>query len=195
MTITGLRRAVRHSAVAAIKAYGQRQPTAAPGGAERGGYAGASLLTMEQWRSRRGGNTQSAIFATMGQRVLTHCIKFGTMSDEQKRIPARFYQTEPGGRVPVREWLRELSPEDRKIVGEDIKTVEYGWPIGMPLCRPLSEGLWEVRSDISAGRIARVLFCISDGCMVLLHGFIKKTQKTPVGEIITARRRMREVLQ
>jgi antitoxin HicB len=66
------------------------------------------------------------------------------------------------GREPVREWLKSLTAEDRKIVGEDIKTVEFGWPIGMPTCRALGKGLWEVRSDITGGRIARVLFCTQD---------------------------------
>jgi hypothetical protein len=64
-----------------------------------------------------------------------------------KRLPAVFYAL-PSGREPVREWLKGLSAEDRKIIGEDIKDVEFGWPIGMPLCRPLSRGLWEVRSSL-----------------------------------------------
>jgi phage-related protein len=77
----------------------------------------------------------------------------------------------------VREWLKELEPEDRQAIGEDIKDVEFSWPIGMPLVRPLGRELWEIRS-LPRGRIARVLFCIEQGSMVLLHGFIKKTQKT-----------------
>src|ERR1700758_5814554 len=95
-----------------------------------------------------------------------------------KRLPARFYRSDTG-REPVREWLKSLDEADRRIIGEDIKDVEFSWPIGMPLCRPLGKGLWEVRSDLTQGRIARVLFCIEHGRMVLLHGFIKKTQKTP----------------
>ena len=97
-----------------------------------------------------------------------------------KRVPAIFFRTEAGGE-PVREWLKELpSPEDRKRIGEDIKTVEFGWPIGMPVCRPLGEGIYEVRTTLVQKRIARVLFYIDKkGRMVLLHGFIKKTQKTP----------------
>ncbi|HMK79723.1 MAG TPA: type II toxin-antitoxin system RelE/ParE family toxin [Xanthobacteraceae bacterium] len=91
-----------------------------------------------------------------------------------KRLPAAFYQL-PSGREPVREWLKSLSRDDRKIIGEDIKEVEFSWPIGMPLCRPLGKGLWEVRSELTQGRIARVLFCTHDGWMVLLHAFIKKT--------------------
>jgi len=87
---------------------------------------------------------------------------------------------------------KALSDDDRKIIGEDIKDVEFSWPIGMPLCRPLGRGLWEVRSDITDGRIARVLFCICDGRMVLLHGFIKKTQKTPDADIELAIKRKKE---
>lgn len=109
-----------------------------------------------------------------------------------KRIAVRFYQTATGQR-PVREWLLTLSLDDRRIVGTDIKTVEYGWPIGMPTCKPLGNGLWEVRSNISDRRIARVLFCIDDGDMYLLTGFVKKTQKTPSDEIERARARMKEL--
>lgn len=94
-----------------------------------------------------------------------------------KRIPAKFYRTEAGNE-PVREWLKKLTPEERKVIGVDIKTVEYGWPIGMPTCRPMGKGLYEVRSNLPDGTIARVLFCIYQAHMVLLHGFVKKTQKT-----------------
>jgi phage-related protein len=96
-----------------------------------------------------------------------------------KRVPAIFYRTEAGGE-PVREWLKGLSPEDRKTIGEDIKTVEFGWPIGMPVCKPLGGGIYEVRSSLAQNRIARVLFYIDRrGRMILLHGFMRKTQKTP----------------
>jgi phage-related protein len=106
-----------------------------------------------------------------------------------KRIAVIFFRTRAGGE-PVREWLRSLSPiEDRKQIGIDIKTVEFGWPIGMPVCRPLGDGLYEVRSSLSQNQIARVLFYIdAKGRMVLLHGFIKKTQKTPPAELELARK-------
>ncbi len=107
-----------------------------------------------------------------------------------KRVPARFYRT-PSGREPVREWLRELAVADRKIIGEDIKDVEFSWPVGLPLVRSLSRGLWEVRSSITDGRIARVIFCVDQGQMFLLHGFIKKTQKTPQQDIDLALKRMK----
>lgn len=109
-----------------------------------------------------------------------------------KRVPAVFYRT-ASGTEPVRDWLLKLDPGDRKIVGGDVKDVEYGWPVGMPLCRPLGSGLWEVRSDISNGRIARVVFCVFDGQMILLHGFIKKTQKTPSADKDLAMKRKKEV--
>lgn len=109
-----------------------------------------------------------------------------------KRLPAAFYRL-PSGREPVREWLKSLDPADRKIIGEDIKDVEFSWPIGMPLVRPLGGGLWEVRSEITQGRIARVVFCIAEQLMVLLHGFVKKTQKTPDADLDLARRRKKDI--
>ena len=105
-----------------------------------------------------------------------------------KRLPAHFYAL-PSGREPVRDWLKSLDLADRKIIGEDIKDVEFAWPIGMPLCQNLDGGLWEVRSDLTNGRIGRVLFCVDAGRMVLLHGFIKKTQKTPTSELDLAKKR------
>ena len=107
-----------------------------------------------------------------------------------KRLPVRFYCTSTG-REPVREWLRGLPVADRKIIGEDIKDIEFSWPVGLPLVRPLGGGLWEVRSDISGGRTARVIFCIDRGQMFLLHGFIKKTRKTPPQDVDLARKRMK----
>jgi phage-related protein len=104
----------------------------------------------------------------------------------QKRIPAIFFRTEAGGE-PVRAWLKSLSRADRKQIGTDIMTVEFGWPIGMPVCRPLGHALYEVRTSLSSNRIARVLFYIDRrGRMVLLHGFIKKTQKTPAEDLSLA---------
>jgi len=109
-----------------------------------------------------------------------------------KRLPAFFYAL-PSGREPVREWLRSLSEDDRRIIGEDIKDVEFSWPIGMPLCRPLQRGLWEVRSTLTQGRIARVLFFEHDQKMVLLHAFIKKSQKTPEADLDLALKRKKEL--
>lgn len=97
-------------------------------------------------------------------------------------MPADFYRSD-SGREPVREWLKGLDREDRKVVGEDIKDVEFSWPIAMPLVRSLGRDLWEVRSSLSRGRVARVLFCVERERMVLLHGFMKKTQKTPKHDI------------
>lgn len=106
-----------------------------------------------------------------------------------KRIHAIFFRTEAGNE-PVRDWLKSLTPiEDRKQIGIDVKTVEFGWPIGMPTCRPLGGGLYEVRSNLSSQRIARVLFYTdAKGRMVLLHGFIKKSQKTPQPDLDLARK-------
>jgi phage-related protein len=107
-----------------------------------------------------------------------------------KRLPARFYRSD-SGREPVREWLKSLDLADRKVIGEDIKDVEFSWPIGMPLVRSLGNTLWEVRSSLPRGRIARVLFCVVEEQMVLLHAFIKKTQKTPKPDLDLALKRMK----
>ena len=109
-----------------------------------------------------------------------------------KKLPASFYAT-PNGNEPVREWLLELNEDDRRTVGFDIATAELGWPVGMPLCRSLGNGLWEIRSNISSGRIARVRFTPTQGRMVLLHGFIKKTQKTPKPDLDLAQKRRKEI--
>ncbi len=93
---------------------------------------------------------------------------------------------------PVRDWLKDLDHEERRLIGSDIKTVEFGWPIGMPTCRPMGKGLFEVRTDLPQS-IARVLFCIYEGEMILLHGFIKKSQKTPKKELNLALQRKREL--
>jgi phage-related protein len=116
------------------------------------------------------------------------------MSPHWKRLTGRFYAT-ARDRKPVREWLLELSREDRRIIGRDIQKIEFGWPIGMPYCRPLRDGLWEVRSNLSGGRIARVIFCIIGNEMVLLHGFMKKTQKTSAEDLRLARERKREIAE
>lgn len=107
-------------------------------------------------------------------------------------LPAVFYRT-AGGKEPVLEWLRGLPAEDRRTIGTDLATVQFGWPIGMPLCRPLSDGLWEVRSTLQSRRIARVLFFVADDRIGVVHGFIKKTQKTPSDELELARKRMKEM--
>jgi phage-related protein len=109
-----------------------------------------------------------------------------------KKIPALFYENS-NGKKPVRDWLLELSEDDRKIIGQDIATVEYGYPIGMPTCRSLGNKLEEVRSDISDKGIARVIFSVKCDYIILLHGFIKKTQKTPKSEIDLTIKRLKEI--
>lgn len=114
------------------------------------------------------------------------------MIDRSKKLPAFFYENAKGNH-PVREWILELSTEDRKSVGRDIQKVEFGWPLGMPYCRSLGDGLWEVRSNLADGKIGRVIFCVARECMVLLHGFIKKTPKTPAQDLKLALKRMKEL--
>ena len=103
-------------------------------------------------------------------------------------IPVLFFQLD-SGREPVREWLKDLARDDRKTIGEDIKTLQFGWPIGMPLARKMGNDLWELRSTLSSG-IARTFFTIFQNKKVLLHGFVKKSQKTPTNELATAKRRL-----
>ena len=100
-----------------------------------------------------------------------------------KRIPAVFFRTEASGE-PVRDWLKSLPVADKKAIGTDIMAVEFGWPLGLPLCRPLQNGVHEVRTALDNHRIARVLFYVdARERMVLLHGFIKKTEKTPTRDL------------
>ncbi len=116
----------------------------------------------------------------------------GMNTISRKKVSVAFYRS-ASGNEPVREWLKGLAKEDRKAIGIDIQTVEFGWPIGMPVCRPMKDGLFEVRTNIDDGRIARVLFCFSGGEIVLLHGFIKKSQSTPKPDLDLAKKRKKEV--
>jgi phage-related protein len=102
-------------------------------------------------------------------------------------LSVRFFRTEAGNE-PVRDFLHELPSKDRKIIGTDIKEVQFGWPLGMPLVRKIERDLWEIRSHVD-GRIVRILFTVLEGQMVLLHAFIKKSQKTPGSDLDAARAR------
>jgi phage-related protein len=104
-----------------------------------------------------------------------------------------FFKTETGNE-PVREWLKRLPKEDCKIIGTDILTVQYAWPVGRPLVDNLGDGVWEVRSRLD-NRIARTLFAVVNQEIILLHGFIKKQQKAPADELELAKKRKRQYLQ
>ena len=104
-----------------------------------------------------------------------------------------FFKTETGKEL-VREWLKDLPKEDCKVIGTDILTVQYAWPVGKPLVDNLGDGIWEVRSRLS-NRIARTLFSVVDEEIVLLHGFIKKQQRTPQDELDLAKKRKKQYLQ
>jgi phage-related protein len=106
-------------------------------------------------------------------------------------LDVRFYATELGAE-PVREWLKLLPASERRTVGEDIKTVQFGWPLGMPLVRNMGGGIWEVRIRLE-NRIARVLFVLEGSTMVLLHGFIKKSQATPQADLDLAKDRLKQL--
>jgi len=110
---------------------------------------------------------------------------------KDRPIPVVIYRLD-SGREPVRDWLQQLTRDARKSIGEDIKTLQFGWPVGMPLARKLDENLWEVRSVLK-GSIARVMFTIFDNHIVLLHGFIKKSQKTPGQDLALAKQRLNKL--
>lgn len=112
-------------------------------------------------------------------------------TDGPRKIPVVFYRTRSGNEL-VRDWLCALNEKDRNVIGQDLMRVQYSWPVGMPFCRTLGEGLWEVRSDLPSRTIARLLFSIQDNRILILHGFIKKTQRTPDTDLALARKRKRE---
>jgi phage-related protein len=109
----------------------------------------------------------------------------------QRPIPVVFFRLD-SGKEPVREWLRDLDRDGRKAIGADIKTLQIGWPVGMPLARKLSDNLWELRSRLKTG-IARTFFTMHVRKLVLLHGFVKKSQKTPAKELAIAKRRLNKL--
>ncbi len=115
----------------------------------------------------------------------------GKDTEKPTKIPLVFFCTELG-REPVREWLLGLAEEDRHTIGYDLMKIQIGWPVGMPLCRNLGDGLWEARSNLSSKNIARVIFFFDGGELVALHGFVKKTQKTPKQDIDKALKRKKE---
>ena len=119
------------------------------------------------------------------------CTKNGTL--KQERINRKVYQVvfyrSASGREPVRRWLKQLDPVNRKRIGEDLYTLQLGWPLGMPLARKIETNLWELRSKIVNG-ITRIIFTEQKGCLILLHGFIKKSQKLSATDLKLARKRL-----
>jgi phage-related protein len=111
-----------------------------------------------------------------------------------QKVPLIFFRTEAGGE-PVRQWLRGLPESERQAIGRDLLRAQWRWPVGMPICRPLRGGLWEIRTDLPTKRTARVLLGLNRGHLVALHGFIKKTRRTPEDDLALARRRQKELEQ
>jgi phage-related protein len=114
------------------------------------------------------------------------------MTGELKPIPLVFWQS-AAGNEPVRDWLNDLPREDQRALGRDIARVQFGWPIGLPVCRPMGKGLWKVRSSLPSRREARVLFGFHCRTLVGLTAFIKKTQTTPSPDLALAYQRLKEV--
>jgi phage-related protein len=113
---------------------------------------------------------------------------------QPKKIPLLFFQT-PAGSEPVRAWLKALPQEERQAIGVDLLRAQWRWPIGMPLCRAMGHGLWEIRTDLPTRRTARALICLYRERLVALHGFIKKSRVTPADDLELARKRKRELEQ
>jgi phage-related protein len=111
---------------------------------------------------------------------------------EARKTPLVFYRSASGSE-PVRDWFKSQTPSDRHVIGQDLMRAQFRWPVGMPLCRSLGKGLWEVRCSLPGRRIARVMFCFHEGELLVLHAFLKKTQKTPDQELALAYKRMNEV--
>ena len=111
-----------------------------------------------------------------------------------QKIQLVFFRTSTGSE-PVRDWLKGLDEADRHAIGRDLLRAQWRWPVSMPLCRPLGKSLWEVRTDLAGHRTARVLICSYQGCLVALHGFIKKTRATPEDDLALARKRRKELQQ
>lgn len=114
------------------------------------------------------------------------------MTNKAQKTPLFFYKNSIGNE-PVRDWLKELNDIERRAIGEDLMRAQWQWPVGMPLCRPMGQGLWEVRTSLPSNRIARVMICLHEGTLIALHGFIKKTEKTPADELTLARKRQKEL--
>jgi phage-related protein len=129
---------------------------------------------------------------TLSPCVIQYRVRYTTRVRRTQAPAAAFFRSLRGAK-PVRDWLKGLSDADRRIRGYDIGMAEFGWPVGMPLCRSLGDSLWEVRSNLPGNRIARTMFCVADSRMVLLHGFVKKTQKTPKQDLDLVRARQKEL--
>jgi phage-related protein len=111
-----------------------------------------------------------------------------------RKIQLVFFRNNAGNE-PVRDWLKGLGDGERRAIGTDLLRAQWRWPVGMPLCRPMGKGLWEVRTDLPGNRTARVLICFYQGRLVALHGFIKKTRVTPEDDLALARNRQKELEQ
>ena len=132
---------------------------------------------------------QLSVDSIIDSKNVPNLIHYAMENKTTPTLGVRFFRTDAGGE-PVREWLKDLPVPERKAIGEDIKTVQFGWPLGMPLVAHLESGIWEVRTRLST-RIARVLFVLDGDTMVLLHGFIKKGRKTPKPELDLAKERLK----
>ena len=164
-------------------------------------------LAPRRWESFRLNRSQLGRYAAgRGQKqkrryTLPSCTFYGTLSTVEKRmeedlqphkIPLIFYRT-PAGSEPVRAWLKELEEAERHAIGRDLLRAQWRWPVGMPLCRSIGKGLWEIRTELPTKRTARVLLCVYCGHLVALHGFIKKTRAMPDEDMALARKRQKEL--
>jgi phage-related protein len=117
------------------------------------------------------------------------------MASKEKKpqpVPASFWCSETGNE-PVREWLKGLPKEERAAIGDDLRLLQFGWPVGMPLNRPLGGGLHEMRTSLPTKKISRLIFTHHDGTLVILHGFIKKTKKISMADMNLAKKRKKDL--
>jgi phage-related protein len=114
--------------------------------------------------------------------------------ESPRNVPLVFFRTITGSE-PVRDWLKDLDEGERHAIGRDLLRAQWRWPVGMPLCRAMGKGLWEVRTNLPGSRTSRVMICLYQEHLVALHGFIKKTRTTPGDDLALARKRKKELEQ
>ena len=119
-----------------------------------------------------------------------HIIMYSNIIERETPLKVVFYETQQG-KQPCRDFLLALEKDDRREVGADIFAAQKGFPLGLPLCRKMNKELWEIRSTVSDG-ICRVFFTVDGNAMILLHGFKKKSDKTPLKEIGIAKKRLND---
>ena len=163
---------------------------------------GSSRVPGALWSANSSSQWKAWLPISSGHSRGLHILRYNVLSTvheiaedlQPKKIPLIFFRTLTGSE-PVREWLKGLPEEERQAIGKDLLRAQWRWPVGMPLCRAMGNGLWEIRTDLPTKRTARVLLCLYREHLVALHGFIKKTRATPDEDLTLARKRKKELEQ